>query len=1164
LSRKGKLISIVAVLALVASLLAVFPASVAVATEGTVELLGGADTDADGVADFFSTDTSKGLVTVSIVDADLSPQRTGIGRFTSGTAQTAIDLTDTAAPELFFLEGEQEITEVFTVAASAAAGVCTTATASVCTPSNQIADADADGDYDNADVTAISLSKDINTGAGPTSVVVGTNGFSATANTITLDNTGSALEVGDEVTITYEFTEYSQGSPTTTPVAAINEVIQSTTVFAVVSFETDGNPVTVATALTNATATKVTFAYDAKDTASDVQLTTTSATAGGKARTFDAVQTGTAVSPADAMTQTLGLVTVGDLVLIESKIATPATDDIGTELYVALCPDNSQPCTDTNVPLEQRDLATKLREWADNDSTDDIGVPALTLTSLATALRDLLLPVADGDSITATFVDEVASPGVTRTVTATADLTAPTITIVSPADDAFISDPNPTLIVDGTDSAAGIPVADLNTLSEFSTSQTSPVADGNVLKTGITDGFRFKFTETTVADGTALTWGLVLSDAVGNTSGTATDFTVNIDTSDPDILTALTGIGVVDGAEVTGVDTGIKVTYDDPVDPATVSASDYDVTGASAPSAAQVFDQLLITDTFTASDDQVAYTVTTGTPIDVDADEVFTDDVSATLTRTVTITATDEGDADALLDDLDLVFSPIDVTDDGQVDSDDVTVTVNGVAVEVTGINADIVELALVPAANPLITYTSDPGILSVSGTTVTINPTTASLVDAGDVVALTYTFDTSRFVYLTVGTLATSAAPTVQQVDAVADKAGNTTLTDSQAGVDRIAPSFTITGIPSGSAIFAGDEEEVTLTITSSEVLAGTPTVTVGGFSVTPVTALTGTTFEATFTAGTGNFTTSGIYAVEVTANDAAANSGTGAGEVELDLAAPGVTFDPEDEGTAFRSLADIARVTVTYDDADEYFQDERDTVTVTSSTLDGVDVTLFTTDNIVFSLGGVLDLGAHTLVVTAEDAAGNSTTSTVDFTVAEPPAIDIGLEAGWNLISVPGGIADPSVGSVFAGTNVTKVFTWDPVRFWTAAILNEDTGQFEGSLITISASNGYWVFTDRFEAFTVTLAKRGPTTAIPAYALTAGFNLIGFTSIAADPNTDSRLDESVPAGDYLASLGDTVTTVIGFNPAVGFEVDPANMVMGRAYWVFLSEDGTLIPGGG
>jgi len=228
MNRKGKFIAIVTVLALVASLLAVFPGSVAVsspAVAGTVSL----------DATVYSAKTGNNVVTVSVTDADLSPTRTGTARIALGelhggpaaghlsSVAAPIDLTDVgnnvvtdtvtggAADSALatVIEGESEVTETLVTDASvtqgqdAAQGTCSTATPAICTLSNRFGDADADGAYEFVDdVTFVS-----STEADATALtVLDVGGDAANDNPqITLNNATTALtDAVDTVTVTYE------------------------------------------------------------------------------------------------------------------------------------------------------------------------------------------------------------------------------------------------------------------------------------------------------------------------------------------------------------------------------------------------------------------------------------------------------------------------------------------------------------------------------------------------------------------------------------------------------------------------------------------------------------------------------------------------------------------------------------------------------------------------------------------------------------------------------------------------------------------------------------------------------------------------------------------------------------------------------------------------
>ena len=59
-------------------------------------------------------------------------------------------------------------------------------------------------------------------------------------------------------------------------------------------------------------------------------------------------------------------------------------------------------------------------------------------------------------------------------------------------------------------------------------------------------------------------------------------------------------------------------------------------------------------------------------------------------------------------------------------------------------------------------------------------------------------------------------------------------------------------------------------------------------------------------------------------------------------------------------------------------------------------------------------LELGRHEVAYTAEDDAGNEFRGTYTFSVVERTPYELDLLPGWNLISVPGTPADPSLDAV------------------------------------------------------------------------------------------------------------------------------------------------------
>ncbi|MCH8991612.1 MAG: hypothetical protein IIA44_07695, partial [Acidobacteria bacterium] len=124
-------------------------------------------------------------------------------------------------------------------------------------------------------------------------------------------------------------------------------------------------------------------------------------------------------------------------------------------------------------------------------------------------------------------------------------------------------------------------------------------------------------------------------------------------------------------------------------------------------------------------------------------------------------------------------------------------------------------------------------------------------------------------------------------------------------------------------------------------------------------------------------------------------------------------------------------------FDDAVDKFDDttidSHNKVTLTSLTLDGVDVLgqigTIDDDSFVVALSG-LAVGEYTLLCTAVDEVGNKVdddTCDFDFEVVERGDYEVPLNPGWNLVSLPGTPADPAIDSVLPSSmSASRVLQW------------------------------------------------------------------------------------------------------------------------------------------
>ena len=554
-----------------------------------------------------------------------------------------------------------------------------------------------------------------------------------------------------------------------------------------------------------------------------------------------------------------------------------------------------------------------------------------------------------------------------------ADLTAPEADVQEPDSGTITNDADPTFKVEFTDPGADDEVGsgiDLDAMDENRVRVTSPDVGGPLVSdgltelddatvgadefsvTGVDDGFRLKITLDDVDDDD-YTWGVIIEDRVGNLTDLTGGFSLTIDTEAPDILAAVTGLGVSDSEEVSD-DDGIRVSFDSGIDSTTLEADDFDVTGASPLDAVANFEELDRTEAFAGDGATDAFGLEDAS-LDLDGDGEFLDDV------TVLIETTDDASGDETAGDNVLIVdtnSPVaDLDGDGDIDPDDVTVVVDNLEFDVDDVNGStITTVDAVPiGADIVITYAYTPtvgdddptdneieGLPAFDGATLTLEDPLAD----GDTLWVTYTFDASAYVYLTVAGLDPASEPDVSLVDdadGIDDVAGNTEDDIEDVGVDdAIAPVITVT---TGSLI--GDAEELTITITSSEELDTRPTVTINGVEIRAdeIFEISSTEWVLTVTGGDADFGAGadGFSLIEVTGEDENGNETTvsviGGNGLEVDLAinngdAPRLA--PGDGAEVFQGIDNIVRLDVSFDgEAGEYTGDERDGVTITSALL-------------------------------------------------------------------------------------------------------------------------------------------------------------------------------------------------------------------------------------
>ena len=295
----------------------------------------------------------------------------------------------------------------------------------------------------------------------------------------------------------------------------------------------------------------------------------------------------------------------------------------------------------------------------------------------------------------------------------------------------------------------------------------------------------------------------------------------------------------------------------------------------------------------------------------------------------------------------------------------------------------------------------------------------------------------------------------------------------------------------------------------------------------------------------------------------------------VELDFTRPYIADCADDAD-------DDERNANCYAESDEYAKDSFDAVTVTSFTLNGTDMTdsVKTTDDETFlvSLEGI-EIGDHEIEIQAMDQAGNTLDKalSIEFEVEERDPFDTRLNPGWNLVSLPGEPADSDISVVFGSDmEVRTVYTYNPIipGGWMVAVRESKDSEWQGDLTEITARQGYWVLSDAIQDWEVSIPRLaggavGSGTPIqpPVIALYAGWNLVPVIDVTGD-----FAGGGISAQAYLQSLDDglDLARVLGFDtitnswstvmaPESG---DSDKLYFGKAYWVFVRQAASLVPG--
>lgn len=227
-----------------------------------------------------------------------------------------------------------------------------------------------------------------------------------------------------------------------------------------------------------------------------------------------------------------------------------------------------------------------------------------------------------------------------------------------------------------------------------------------------------------------------------------------------------------------------------------------------------------------------------------------------------------------------------------------------------------------------------------------------------------------------------------------------------------------------------------------------------------------------------------------------------------------------------------------------------------------------LFSNDSIAYTLAVNLAPEIYNFKIKGTDAMGNSVESNGDLTVVKKTAYSLSLKPGVNLVSIPGAPTGDggNLDTMFGALSVTSVVTYDRAADiagenpWKTSIKDAATGLFTGDITAVSAGVAYFVTADASATAKVFIAD-ATATLPPTIAIRAGWNAVGYWT----PADAATLDFDA----YLSSITWSVAYSFDPTPGAGWTVNrpDGNLAAGTTaakglgYLIYATKDGTLTP---
>ena len=227
------------------------------------------------------------------------------------------------------------------------------------------------------------------------------------------------------------------------------------------------------------------------------------------------------------------------------------------------------------------------------------------------------------------------------------------------------------------------------------------------------------------------------------------------------------------------------------------------------------------------------------------------------------------------------------------------------------------------------------------------------------------------------------------------------------------------------------------------------------------------------------------------------------------------------------------------------------------------------------------IAPIGSYQLDIEYSDTAGNTGKYDFKFAVIAQVAEEIKVSPGWSLISIPGRPQSVNIDDVLTDSKITDVWSLNnETNLWEFAQLDKVTGTFMGNLTQIVDGRSYFVRSTTFDPISVLVQRFNPQRTPPQYAVSAGWNSVGYTPAGEerDVSVDGYLsslgtsgwgmirmwnaDETPPRYETYYSSGvatDGFTTDCDLRPGPGNCDGIAVVEAGRGYLLFATRNGVI-----